>query len=111
MKHRSGLPEKERRARSRAAQLIHDKPLIVGGLVEMARTCGKPNCKCTAGEKHKSWCVSLRHKGKRKMVHIPRVCEEEIFEGVKNYQEVWEQMGIISDSSLERILSARKGKE
>lgn len=111
MRHRNGLPEKERRARSRAAQLIHEKTLIVGGLVEMSRTCGKPNCKCIAGEKHTSWYVSLRHKGKRKMVHIPRVCEEEIFEGIKNYQEVWEQMGIISDSSLERILSTRKGKE
>jgi len=43
MKHRTALPENERRARSRATQLIHDKPLIVGGLVEMANTCGKPN--------------------------------------------------------------------
>lgn len=110
MKHRAVLSEKERKARSRATQLIHDKPLIVGGMVEMVRKCGKPNCKCATGEKHKSWCVSLRHKGKRKMIHIPHACEEEIFEGIKNYQEVWEQMGIISDSSLERILSG-KGKE
>ena len=111
MKHRTALSEKERKARSKAAQLVHDKPLIVGGLVEMANTCGKPNCKCTRGEKHKSWCVSLRHKGKRKMVHIPRECEKVVFEGVKAYQSLWEQMGIISDISLERILSSRKGKE
>jgi hypothetical protein len=111
MKHRNALPDSERRARSRATQLIHDKPLIVGGMVEMARTCGKPNCKCATGEKHKSWCVSLRHKGKRKMIHIPRVCEEEVLEGVKAYQSLWEQMGIISEASLERILSSRKRKE
>lgn len=111
MKHRTALTDKERKVRSRATQLIHDKPLIVGGMVEVARTCGKPNCKCTRGEKHKSWCVSLRHKGKRKMIHIPRACEKEIFEGVKAYQTLWEQMGIISDASLERILSSRKGKE
>ena len=111
MKHRTSLPECERRARSRATQLIHDNPLIVGGMVEMVRTCGKPNCKCATGEKHKSWCVSLRHKGKRKMIHIPRACEEEVFEGVKAYQSLWEQMGIISETSLERILSSRKRKE
>lgn len=111
MKHRTFLPEKERKARSRATQLIHDKPLIVGGLVEMANTCGKPNCKCTKGEKHKSWCVSLRHKGKRKMIHIPRACEEEVFEGVKSYQELWEQIGIISDANLERIILSHRGKE
>ena len=54
MKHRSSLSPKERSARSKAVQLIHDKPLILGSLVEMANTCGKPNCKCTKGEKHKS---------------------------------------------------------
>lgn len=111
MKHRTSLSEKERKARSKATQLVHNNPLIVGGMVEMVRTCGKPNCKCAAGEKHKSWCVSLRHKGKRKMVHIPRACEKEVFEGVKAYQTLWEQMGIISETSLERILSARKRKE
>jgi hypothetical protein len=66
------LRSEEHKARSKATQLIHDTPLIVGGLVEMANTCGKPNCKCASGEKHKSWCVFLRHKGKRKMIHIPR---------------------------------------
>jgi hypothetical protein len=111
MKHRTVLSEKERKARSKATQLIHDKTLIIGGLVEIANTCGKPNCKCTRGEKHKSWCVSLRHKGKRKMIHIPRVCEKEVFEGVKAYQLLWEQMEIISDATLERILSSRKSKE
>lgn len=111
MKHRTALPENERKARSRATQLIHGKPLIVGGLVEMANTCGKPNCKCTRGEKHMSWCVSLRHKGKRKMIHIPRACEQEVFEGIKTYQSLWEQMEIISETSLERILSSRKRKE
>ena len=110
MRHRGDLSQEERSARSKATKLVHDRPLIVGSLVEMANTCGKPNCKCATGEKHKSWCVSLRHKGKRKMLHIPRVCEEDVFEGVKAYQSLWEQMGIISETSLERILSG-KGKE
>jgi hypothetical protein len=45
------------------------------------------------------------------MIHIPRVCEEEVFEGIKTYQTLWKQMGIISETSLERILSSRKRKE
>jgi len=111
MRHRNTLSERERKARSRAAKLVHDKPLIVGSLVEMARTCGKPNCKCTTGEKHRSWYLSLRHKGKRKMVHVPRGCEEAVFEGVKTYQALWEQMDAISQASLERITRFQKGKE
>jgi len=111
MKHRSILTARERHARSRATQLVHDRTLIIGSLVEMARTCGKPNCKCTTGEKHKSWYLSMRHEGKRKMMHIPRVCEKEIFEGVKTYRELWEQMEVISEANLQRITSSRKGKE
>jgi len=45
------------------------------------------------------------------MIHIPRACEEEVFEGVKAYQSLWEQMGVISETNLERILLSRKGKE
>jgi len=111
MKPRSSLPQKERNARSKAAQLIHGKPLILGSLVKMANTCGKPNCKCTKGEKHKSWCVSVRYKGKRKMLHISRELEGAFFEAVRTYKELWEQMEIISEASLERIISSRKSKE
>jgi hypothetical protein len=111
MRNRNILSVKERGARSRAAKLVHDRPLIIGSLVEMARTCGKPNCKCTRGEKHMSWYLALRHKGKRKMIHIPRECESPVFEGVKAYQELWEQMDVISQVSLARITQAPKGKE
>jgi hypothetical protein len=82
---RNFLSEKERNVRSRAAKLVHDKPLIIGAMVEMARKCGKSNCKCTIGEKHKSWYLALRHKGSRKMIHISRGWEEAVFEGVKTY--------------------------
>ncbi len=110
MKPRSSLPQKERNARSRAAQLIHGKPFILGSVVEMANTCGKLNCKCTKGEKHKSWCVSVRYKGKRKMLHVSRGLEKAFFEAVRTYKDLWEQMEIISDASLEHIISSRKGK-
>jgi hypothetical protein len=111
MKPRSSLPQKERNARSKAAQLIHGKPLILGSIVEMANTCGKPNCKCTKGERHKSCCVSVRYKGKRKMLHISRGLEGAFFEAVRTYKELWEQLEIISEASLERIISSRKSKE
>jgi hypothetical protein len=45
------------------------------------------------------------------MIHIPRECESPVFEGVKAYQELWEQMDVISQVSLARITQAPKGKE
>lgn len=110
MKPRSVIPQKERSARSKATQLIHSSPLILGSLVEMANTCGKPNCKCTKGEKHKSWCLAIRHKGKRKMIHVPRDHEDAVFEGVRAYQELWKQLETISEVAVERITLSKKGK-
>jgi len=111
MKPRSSLSQKERSARSKAAQLIHDKPLIVGSLVEMANTCGKPNCKCARGDKHKSWYLAVRDQGKRKMVHIQRGWEDEVFEGVKTYKELRKHMETISQIGIERITLPKKNKE
>ena len=111
MKHRNSLSEKERSARSKAAKLIHDSPFVVGSLVEMANTCGKPNCKCARGDKHKSWCLAVRYQGKRKMVHIPHELKNAVFEWVNTYQELWKQMETISQASVERINLSKKGKE
>ncbi len=111
MNHRNYLSPKERGARSKATQLIHDSPFVVGSLVELARLCGKPNCKCVKGEKHKSWCLAVRDRGKRKMIHVPREWEKTVFDWVKNYQELWKQMETISQASVERITLSKKGTE
>ena len=113
MKHRNSLSEKERRASSKAARLIHNSQFVIGSLVERARVCGKPNCKCTRGDKHKSWCLSVRDQGKRKMLHIPHELENEVFEWVNTYRELWKQMETISQATVERMRMtlSKKGKE
>jgi len=111
MKHRNSFSQKERNARSKAAKLLHDSPFIVGSLVEMSNTCGKPTCKCTRGEKHKSWCLAVRDQGKRKMMHIPHASENSVFKLVNTYQELWKQVEIISQENFERITQSKKDKE
>jgi len=112
MKHRSHFSAKERSARSMAAKLMHDRAFIVGSLVQMKRACGKANCKCTKGAKHVSWYLSIRHKGKRKMICIPRQWERDVIDGINTYREITKHMDTISQASLERItLSADKGRE
>jgi len=108
MKHRSAIPERERRARSKAAKLIHDSPFVIGSMVEMANTCGKPNCRCTRGDKHKSWCLAVRDQGRRKMLHIPHQREKEVFEWVRIYREVRKEMETISQATVERITRCKK---
>ncbi|MGD0887284.1 MAG: DUF6788 family protein [Thermodesulfovibrionales bacterium] len=108
MKPRNSLSQKERSARSRATKLIHDSPFVVGSLVEMANTCGKPHCKCTRGEKHKSWCLAVRDQGKRKMLHVPHELENEVFEWVNTYRELRKHMETISHATVERIARFKK---
>lgn len=108
MKHRNALPPKVRSARSRATKLIQDSPFVIGSLVEMANTCGKPNCKCTRGDKHKSWCLAVRDQDKRKMLHIPHELENDVFKWVDTYRELWKQMETISQANVERITLLKK---
>lgn len=103
MRHRRHLPDQERSARSKVAKLLHDKAFVAGGLVKMARTCGKANCKCTRGDKHVSWYLSTRHKGARKMICIPRQWEKDVIERVKTYKEITRHIAVISQQCLERL--------
>ena len=110
MRHRRHLPDQERIARSKVSKLLHDTPFVAGGLVKMARTCGKANCKCMRGDKHVSWYLATRHKRARKMISIPRQCEKDVFEWVKAYKEIMKQLDVISQHCLERFIVSDKGR-
>jgi len=103
MRHRSHLPNPERRARSRLTQILHEEPFVLGSLVTMKRTCGKPGCKCTRGELHPGLYLALRVGGRRKMIHVPRTLQPSVRQWVANYQETWRLMEQISEFCLERL--------
>ena len=103
MRPRSHLPDPERRARSRLAQLLHEQPFLCGSLVTMQRTCGKPGCKCSRGELHPGLYLALRVGGQRKMIHVPQAMEQTVRQWVANYQEAWRLMEQISERCLKRF--------
>ncbi len=108
MRHRGYLPSKERQARSRLAQLLHQKPLLMGSLVSMSRVCGKPGCKCTQGELHPGLYLSLRVKEKRKMIHVPQSLESKVHQWVGTYQEVWRLMEKVSEACYQRFFQEKQ---
>jgi len=111
MKDREYFSLKERKARSKLAKLLHNYPLIKGVLVKSGRTCGKPQCKCSKGEKHLATYLSVRHEGKRKMICVPKPYEEQVYCSVKTYREAMKLMDIISDSCLEGFIIRKRGGE
>ena len=103
MRHRAHLPAKERQARSRLAQLLHEKPFLIGSLVSMPRVCGKPGCRCAQGELHPGLYLSLRVGEKRQMIYVPQSLEAKVRQWVKTYQEVWRLMEQVSQVCYQQL--------
>ena len=80
---------------------------IRGSLVIMERSCGKSNCRCRKGLKHKAVYLSQRHRGRTRMVYIPRYMEERTSKYIKNYQKTKNLLDRISDINIE-LLTKRK---
>lgn len=99
-----GMSEKEQDCRARLAQMIHDKEIVLGSLVEMKRKCGKPNCKCFRGEKHVSLYLSCRYKGKRKMICLPKSAEAKAWQANGRYRVMQRMLDVISTACMERLL-------
>lgn len=73
----SGLTSRQLRARRRRAlsRLPDLRDYLAGSLVEQSRRCGKPGCRCAAGELHGPYVYLSVGKagGRRGMVYVPEV--------------------------------------
>jgi hypothetical protein len=98
------MTEKEKDCRSRLAQMIHGKEIVVGSLQIKRRVCGKAECKCVQGAKHASLYLSTRYKGKRKDIFIPKTSEAQAREANERYQAMKRMMDVISSACIERLL-------
>jgi len=57
---------------ARVKQLQARCPVLAASLVQIARSCGRPGCRCmTRGEKHTGNYLTLVHEGKTKTVYVP----------------------------------------
>lgn len=101
--NRSGLPEGERRFRSRLAQLVHDHWFLRGTLSIRTRKCGKPTCRCARGELHSSLYLVQSHDGKPRQVCIPKSWEDRVRQAVNDYQEMQRLIEEISELEWTRL--------
>lgn len=111
MPPRNRFTPPERTARSRLAQLLHDRELIHGSVVSMSRACGKSACRCARGEKHESLYLSVKLKGNRRMVYVPAELEEEVRRCVEAYREVERLADAVSGACLDRVLDKKRKRK
>ena len=108
MVSRTRFGPKERSARSRLAQLLHDHEVIRGSVVAMARRCGKAGCRCEQGQKHVSLYLSVKIEGKRRMVYIPARLEQEVRQRVDAHREVERLTEVVSEACVNRVLERKR---
>lgn len=92
---------KYRRKAAREAQI---EDVMRGSLVMMKRVCGKPNCRCLKGYKHKSLYLSQYHKGFPRMIYIPKRAEVATRRMIRNYRKLKVILHKISDANIQLIV-------
>lgn len=108
MSQRSQRPAPERHARSRVAQLLTQQPFLRGSLVERARSCGKPTCRCQQGQLHRSLYLAVRHQGQRALLYIPRALEQTVREWVHNGRCLSQQLQDLNQLQLDQLLQRKQ---
>jgi hypothetical protein len=105
---RSALAAAERDARSRLAQLVHDRWFLRGCLSPRRRPCGKPNCRCARGQLHASLYLVQSQRGKLRQLCLPRKWEPHVRQAVNHYREIQRLLEEISEREWQRLRPAKR---
>lgn len=84
-------------------EISFEHTVIKGSLVELKRTCGKPNCRCLRGEKHQSLYISQSYKGKTRMIYIPKKYEHTVRAAVANHKKILHVLNKLSEITIQFI--------
>ncbi len=94
------------RTNSVEAILRERGPLRKGTLVTVRRKCGKPNCRCTTGQRHTAKYLSVKEQGKTRMIYVPQAAETKVAKQAQRYRGLRKaraQLAKMSQESLDII--------
>lgn len=60
--------------------------MIAGSFVTLARTCGKPTCRCARGEKHEGKYLSRSYGGRTRLAYLPAGDEVDVATKAERYR-------------------------
>jgi arginine/lysine/ornithine decarboxylase len=86
-----------------ARKMPNVEECIRGSLVIMRRSCGKSNCHCLKGQKHKAIYISQSYAGKTRMFYIPQRSEQKAHQHIKNYQKIRDILNRLSDINIKLL--------
>ena len=103
-----GRSWREQAWRDRAVELFREGGFLRGSVSVRRRVCGKPNCRCTRGERHEGMFVVYRLANRMTQIYVPKAWEPRVREWVKRYGDVRE---VIEKLSGVYEAKARRRKE
>jgi hypothetical protein len=105
---RAGMSAQERALRSELRKILNSSGVLHGTLLERQRVCGKPNCKCVRGQKHRSLYLVVTEGGKSRQLYVPRDWEQTVRLWVQDYQTARKLMEEVSRIHWQKVRE-RKG--
>ncbi len=101
------LLQKRRKA---AKDMPRIEGILRGSIVVVKRYCGKANCRCQKGHKHRSLYISQSNNGQSRLVYIPQRSEEQVRRLIRNYQALKNVMEDISRINIQLVTTFSRGK-
>jgi hypothetical protein len=106
--HRAKLAAAERNFRSEVARLTLNRWFLRGSLSERSGKCGKPNCRCTRGELHKSLYLVQSQDGKLRQICVPQAWQERVRRAVNDYRKMQELIEEVSELEWKRLKERKR---
>jgi len=93
----------ERRLRSELRKILNNRGVLHGTLLQRQRVCGKPNCRCARGQKHRSLYLVVTEGGKSRQLYVPKDWEQTVRQWVEGYQKARELMEEVSRIHWQKV--------
>ena len=100
---RTSQSAQERRLRSELRKILNSSGVLHGTLLERQRVCGKPNCKCASGQKHRSFYLVVTEGGKPRQLYVPKHWGQTVRQWVQDYQKARELMEEVSRIHWQKV--------
>jgi hypothetical protein len=109
MSTRSQRSPSERKARSRAAQLLANEPFVRGSLLLQHRSCGKAYCRCQKkGQKHPALYLHARYGDRWIHTYVPQALHDTVRQWVENGQRIKRLVDQVSQQNIQVLLDRKK---
>ena len=90
---------------SRLKKLGLAKPILMASLAEVGKVCGKPNCRCRRGFKHRACQLTYQDQGKTHAMYVPIDFTEEVRSWIAEHHKLQRLLKEISELSLMLVRS------